>query len=181
VGDRCKIAPGDLAVVTGPGIIGLLCALVARIRGARVVVAGVAADAASRLPVARELGLETVVVGERPLVQQLPRRADVLIEASGAASALAEAFAAVRRGGTLSLVGMYARPVNWFMTTAVREELTIYCSYASSYPNYLQAIELIRSGQVPLAPLIRRYALEEGPVAFGDALHKKVLKPLLIP
>lgn len=181
VADRTAIAPGDLAVVTGPGIIGMLCALVARLRGARVFVAGAAADVAVRLPVAQELGFETVVVGDRSLAAQLPRPADVLIEASGAAPALAGAFDALRRGGHLTVVGMYAQPVNWFMTTAVRNELTINCSYASAYPSYVQAIELIRTGRIPVGPVVRRYPLADGPRAFAAALAKQVMKPLLIP
>lgn len=181
VADRTAIAPGDLAVVTGPGIIGMLCALVARIRGARVVVAGAAPDVAVRLKVARELGFETAVVGEKSLVSQLPRQADVLIEASGAAGALAGSFECIRRGGNLTVVAMYAQPVNWFMTTAVREEFTIHCSYASGYPNFIQAIELIRTGQIPVDSVVRQYALADGKAAFVDALEKRVMKPVLIP
>lgn len=181
VSDRCEIAPGDLVVVTGPGIIGLLCALVARLRGARVIVAGATVDTEVRLPVAEDLGFETIAVGEKSLAAQLPRRVDLLIEASGAASALAGAFDAVRRGGSITVVGMYSQPVSWFMSTPVREELTIRCSYASSYPNYLQAIELMVTGKIPINKVTKPYPLQEGLKAFADALAKKVFKPLLLP
>ena len=96
----CGAAAGDRVVVSGCGIIGLLCALAARACGAEVTVTGVAADAGVRLRKARELGLETIVVGEEaPLASQLPEPADILIEASGAPGALAAASEAVRPGG----------------------------------------------------------------------------------
>lgn len=179
--ERSVIAPGDLAVVTGPGIIGLLCALVARLRGARVIVGGAPADRAFRLPVAEQLGFETIVAGERPLAELLPRPADSVIEASGSSAALAGVLGAVRRGGSITVVGMYAQPVNWFMTTAVRDELTIRCSYASAYPDYQRAVELLSAGLIPVESLIRRYPLREGQQAFADAVGKRVMKPLLIP
>ncbi|HYF91001.1 MAG TPA: alcohol dehydrogenase catalytic domain-containing protein [Symbiobacteriaceae bacterium] len=179
--DRTEMAPGDLVVVTGPGIIGMLCGLVARLRGARVIIAGTAADLPARLPVAEQLGLGVVVTGEKSLAEQLPRKADVLIEASGSNGALASAFDTVRGGGAVSLVGMYVEPANWFLTRAVRGELTIRGSYASVHRNYLQAAELIALGRVPVEPLVRHYPLAEGPRAFADALSRKVLKPILIP
>lgn len=176
--DRTVIAPGDLVVVSGPGIIGLLSALVARVRGATVIVSGTGADEAVLLPLARSLGFETAVVG-RGL--RLPRKPDAVIEASGAALAITWAAEAVRRGGQVTLVGLYPQPVNWFATTAVREELTIRCSYGSGYPNYVQAIELMRAGAIPMEALVQRYPLSRGPAAFADALAKRTLKPLLLP
>lgn len=178
VADRTAITPGDLVVVTGPGIIGMLCALVARLRGGRVILAGAEADRAARLPMAERLGLE-VAVGS--LAEQLPRPADVLIEASGSAGALASVFDAVRGGGAITVVGMYTQPVNWFVTRAVRAELTIRGSYASVHRNYLQAADLIRRGAIPAEQLVTYYSLAEGPQAFADALSRKVLKPVLIP
>lgn len=181
VSRRAEIAPGDLAVVTGPGIIGLLCALLARLRGAKVLVVGAPADRDARLPVAERLGFETLVAGDRPLSELLPRPADILIEASGSAAALSGALGAVRRGGSLTLVGLYAQPVTWFMTNAVRDELTIRCSYASTYPDYERAAQLLAAGLIPVDALISRYPLADGVTAFRDASEKKVMKPVLIP
>src|SRR4051812_20234927 len=53
-------AAGSLAVVSGPGPIGLLCAQVARAAGAEVVVLGTSADT-SRFELAGQLGFERLV------------------------------------------------------------------------------------------------------------------------
>ena len=56
--ERAKVDAGDLAVVIGPGPIGLLSAMAARAAGAReVVIIGTNADEALRMPTARKLGL----------------------------------------------------------------------------------------------------------------------------
>ena len=178
--DRTEILPGELVLVTGPGIIGILCALAARLRGARVILAGTEADRPVRLRIAAELRLETVAANQ-PGELILPDRADHLIEASGSADLLAGAFSLVRRGGSITLVGLYARPVTWFMTMAVREELTVKGSYGSTYGNYLQAISLLAAGRIPAGPLTVHYPLTDGVRAFTDALERRVLKPILIP
>src|ERR687890_1280482 len=55
-----KVTPGDIAVVAGPGAIGLLTLQVARAAGAAVIVLGTAADR-RRLQLAEELGAARVV------------------------------------------------------------------------------------------------------------------------
>src|SRR5262249_44279886 len=60
---NAEIKPGETVVVSGPGPIGLLCAVMARLAGAEpLLVAGLPADA-PRLELARELGATHVVGG----------------------------------------------------------------------------------------------------------------------
>ena len=62
--ERARITAGDLAVVIGPGPIGLLAAMVARAAGARdVVVVGTPGDVPLRLAKAKALGFTPVTVG----------------------------------------------------------------------------------------------------------------------
>src|SRR5438093_11256448 len=59
-----RIRPGDSVVVVGPGPIGLLCALMAKLSGANpLIVVGIAADA-QRLEVARQIGA-TLILGAK--------------------------------------------------------------------------------------------------------------------
>jgi len=179
--DRTRITPGDRVAVTGPGFIGLMCALAAWLCGAEVTVVGAPADRDVRLRAAEAMGFRTAVADEQPLTGLLGGPADVLIEASGSAAALGEALTAVRRGGQVTLVGLYARPASLFMTTAVRDELTLRGAYASSHPNYVRAIQLLEAGLLPVEPLLSRYALNRGQAAFEDALARRTLKPVLVP
>lgn len=69
--DRSRVQPGDRVVVTGPGPIGLLCALVARSAGGEVLVLGTGADTAVRLPAARRLGLAVGNLDDAPAGRHL--------------------------------------------------------------------------------------------------------------
>jgi L-iditol 2-dehydrogenase len=186
VTDCAKTAKGELVVVSGPGIIGILCALVARLSGAKVVIVGTETDDHLRLPVARKIGFDTIVVGrEKPaLADQLKehhgRLADQHIEASGAPAALISATDAIRPLGTITIVGLYADDVPLNLTKLVRNQINLKTSYVSDIPNYQRAIEMLHRGDIPIAELVRTYPLKEGLTAFADAEKQDVLKPILI-
>ena len=106
----CEIRPGQDVIVSGCGIIGLLCALLARAAGGNVTVTGAVWDEEVRLQKARDLGFTTLVVSdENPLADQIPRPADRFIEASGAPPALAAASDSVQWGGLIGIIATYAR------------------------------------------------------------------------
>lgn len=184
--DCAKPTEGQLAVVSGPGIIGMLCALVARSTGAEVVLVGTEADDQLRLPVARKIGFKTCVAGQgKPaLAEQLQERfgrlADQHIEASGAPAAMISATEAVRPLGTITAVGLYADDVPLNLTRLVRNQISLKTSYVSDIPNYQRAVEMLYRGEIPIADLVRTYPLKDGLTAFADAEKQAVLKPILV-
>ncbi|MGH7942748.1 MAG: zinc-dependent alcohol dehydrogenase [Limisphaerales bacterium] len=186
VSDCAKTGKGDLVVVSGPGIIGMLCALVARSSGAEVVIAGTESDNQLRLPVARKIGFETIVSErDKPAVadqlkERFGRLADHQIEASGAPAAVVSATDSVRPLGTITIVGLYAEDVPLNLTKLVRNQINLKTSYVSDIPNYQRAIEMLHRGDIPIAELVRTYPLKEGLTAFADAEKQAVLKPILI-
>ncbi|BEQ14549.1 zinc-dependent alcohol dehydrogenase [Desulfoferula mesophila] len=182
---RTVIRPGDKVVVSGPGPIGLLCAGLAKLHGARVLLLGMNRDAKVRLPAAQRLGLETAIVeGESP--EELVRStfgegmADLFIEASGAAPALKSGFNLVRRGGTILIVALYNSELTWFPSPSVRNELSILLSYASTRPDYEQAINLMANQAMDFSVLAQHFPLEKAEEAFREALGGQLLKPVLV-
>jgi L-iditol 2-dehydrogenase len=183
---RSAIRPGHTAVVTGPGPIGLLCGLLVRLSGGEVLMVGTGADAGVRLPAAERLGLRTANLADGPLNEHVleafgERSLDAWVEASGAVEALEAALGTVRRGGTITVVGMFSKRLSFFPTKAVRSELSLLFSYASNYPDYKVALDLLARGEVGSAPLVRPYPLEEALEAFEAAGTGRAVKPLLIP
>src|SRR3954466_10000474 len=90
--------PGDTVAVVGPGVMGLLVAECARALGAgRVIVVGRGA----RLEKAASAGYETVDVTV-PEPVEAARGADVALECSGAAEAVGQCVAMVRKGGRVA-------------------------------------------------------------------------------
>jgi len=184
--ERSSVRAGQLALVIGPGPIGLLVAQVARASGAQVVVAGIEADQPVRLTTASKLGLPTINVEREPIPDGLERltgrrSADLAFECAGSGAALRSAIDGVVKGATVVLVALYGGPVETDLAWVVRRELSLQATYAANWIDYERSIGFLRSGAVQVAPLITTYPLVDAERAFDDALARRVLKPVLIP
>ncbi|MCL6444309.1 MAG: alcohol dehydrogenase catalytic domain-containing protein [Alicyclobacillus sp.] len=141
VEDRSSLTVGDLVLVTGPGPIGLLAAQVAREKGANVIVAGVDSDEELRLPLASKLGFHTVNLSRTDLPTWLKQQfgrdsVDWAIEASGASSVVELLLRVTEKGGGITLIGLFAHPVELYsLTEAVRKELKLLASFSSTPDN----------------------------------------------
>lgn len=151
---RARLEPGDRVLVTGAGPVGLLAAQVARAFGAGAVT--VADVSEFRLEMARGLGLDTERVGDGD-----SRDFDVLLECSGAPTALADGLWRLRANGRAAMVGMPKQDVGLALSRLNVNELTISLvnRYAHTWPT---AIELVSSGRVDVASLVtHRFRLEK--------------------
>ena len=87
--ENSKVEPGDVAVITGPGAIGLMMLQVVKAGGAQALAIGTDTDEA-RLDLAKQLGADEVLVVGRDDLQELVAErtdghgADVAFECSGA-------------------------------------------------------------------------------------------------
>ncbi len=184
--DRSDIRPGDVVAVFGPGIVGLMAAKGAQIVGAsKVFVIGTDADEAVRLPLARTMGFIPLNSQKQNVADEIEKatgskQVDVAAECSGAAPAAQAALSLVRKGGSVTLLGIYSKPNEVFFTQFVRNEIPINTSYTCLWENYEQALQLVASKQIDLQPLMASYPFEQGLRAIEDALAKKVIKPVLI-
>ena len=178
--------PGMDVAVSGPGPVGLLCALFARLAGANVAVLGAAADAAVRLPAAERLGLFPVNVEEPGSDELLAsffhgRSPELWVEASGSTRALGNSLKSIAPGGTVIVVGLYPEAFSWFPTPSVRLEHRILFSYASTAEDYALAIQIMMNGGVDAAPITAVYSLEQTALAIGAAESGKVVKAIISP
>ena len=160
IGNRTAIKEGSKVVVSGPGIIGLLCAISARSRGAKVLISGTTRDEPTRLRAAREIGFETIVVGpelvnlDEQVLRFFPEGADTLVEASGAPLPLSESWKSVRPGGVVTAVALYSHAIEFDLTQFLRKQIDLRTSYASSKDDYLKAFGLLQAGAVDLTSLL---------------------------
>ncbi len=180
--------PGDLAVIAGPGAIGLLTLQVVKAAGATVAVLGTEADKA-RLGLARSLGADyTFDVGDETFADTLRSLtyggygADVVYECSGAGRAAQNLLNLVRRGGRYVQIGLFGKPVSWDADLIPYKELLVTGSNASTPAAWLRALALLAGGKVDTAPLIsHRYLLDEWATAFDVFEQKQGVKLLLLP
>ena len=183
---RAEIGPGQRVVVSGPGPIGVLCGMLARHRGAEVLLTGVGQDSASRLPAAERVGLRTANLNEQPVKDHLRDRfgdhaPDVWMESSGSVGALGSALESVRPGGTVGVVGLYAEEMCFSPTEAVRREIGMLFSYSCNYADYQTALGLLSAGAIDPDPLLSRYPLESAPEAFEAVGQGRTVKAMLLP
>jgi L-iditol 2-dehydrogenase len=183
---RAAIKSGQKVVVSGPGPIGILCGIVARLRGAEVLLTGVGQDSEARLPAAQCAGLRTANLSDKPLEEHLrdsfgDYAPDVWIESSGSVRALDSALESVRPGGTVTVVGIYAEEMSFSPTIAVRRELSMLFSYSCNYADYRAALDLLGSGAVNPDPLLSKYPLEDALLAFEVVGEGKAVKAILVP
>ena len=180
--------PGDLAVIAGPGAIGLLTLQVVKAAGATVAVLGTDADE-ERLGLARSLGADyTFNVNDETFSETLLSLtyggygADVVYECSGAGQAAQQLLSLVRRGGRFVQIGLFGKPVSWDADLIVYKELLVTGSNASTPASWLRALTLLAEGKVTTAPLIsHRYPLEEWATAFSAFEQKQGVKLVLLP
>jgi (R,R)-butanediol dehydrogenase / meso-butanediol dehydrogenase / diacetyl reductase len=158
------LRPDELAVVIGGGPIGILIALVARHRGARIVLTEVAPF---RLQFARELGLDAFNPKETDVMACIQERsngsgADVVFEVSGAKAALLNAteFLAIR--GRLLLVAIYPQPVEVNLFHFFWKELRLQGARVYEREDYERAIELISTNALPLQRMVTSVVPLEG-------------------
>ena len=182
-----KLSPGDVAVVAGPGAIGLLTLQVAKAAGAAVVVLGTSADE-RRLELARDLGADDALdIGQtepRPVVDALTGGlgADVVYECSGAGASASGLLGLVRRGGQYAQIGLFGKPVSWDLDQVCYKELTVTGSNASVPSAWDTALRLLGTGQVRSRELVSDvYPLEGWHDAFTRFERREGVKLVLAP
>jgi L-iditol 2-dehydrogenase len=168
------VNPGDRVLVTGPGPIGLLAAMVARAAGGEVTVAGIERDA-ERLALAARLGFG-IVTGE------LQEEFAVTIECSGSAGGLATCLRRTERGGRLAILGLSSGDLPVPIGEVCYRELTVTSGFASVPRAWRRALALVRAGAVDLAPLVTRVAaLDEWEDVFTEVRAGRGMKAVFDP
>ena len=147
---------GEFAAVIGGGPIGILVALVAQARGARVVLAEVNQF---RVELARDLGLDAVNPLETDLPQLVSDRtggagADVVFEVSGSQAGADTMTKLPRTRGRIVVVAIYAEPPKVDLFRFFWRELKLSGARVYEAEDFELAIELAAAGRLPLARLI---------------------------
>lgn len=181
------VTANDLAVVIGPGAIGLLVLQLLRNAGARTVVVGTAADT-QRLSLARSLGADaTVDVGKDDARQVLAaisggEGADIVVECSGAEAAATLGLDLARRQGRYAQIGMFGRPIRLDFEKVAYKELHVTGSFAQKWSAWHTALRLMAESRIRLDALITdTFSLEDWQTAFQRFREKKGIKFILTP
>ncbi|MCA9246006.1 MAG: galactitol-1-phosphate 5-dehydrogenase [Planctomycetales bacterium] len=178
---------GDVAVVVGTGMIGLLIVQALRWAGCGRIYAVDLDD--EKLQLACRLGAHA---GLNPSQCDVPAEirkltegtgADVALEAVGATAPVECAINSVRKGGAVTLVGNLAPKIDFPLQSVVTRQIRLIGSCASK-GNYLTCLQMMADGKIDVAPLISAVAPLEQGAAWFERLYageKGLLKVVLQP
>jgi threonine dehydrogenase-like Zn-dependent dehydrogenase len=181
-----SIVPGDVVAVAGPGPIGVMACLVAKYAGARhVAILGTDVDESTRLSLCRRLpAIDSVInVQREDVVGRLTdltggRGVDTFIEASGSPAAFVTGARIVRKLGTVTAIGLTAKPVvdfpyDQFMMKSIRYLFNV----STKYEAWDRALHMLAADPASYRTLITHSAdLADWAAVFGDLEQKKGLK-----
>jgi 2-desacetyl-2-hydroxyethyl bacteriochlorophyllide A dehydrogenase len=150
------VQPGELVVVIGAGPIGMLVSLVARHRGARVVISEVNPF---RIEFARSLGFEAFDPKDFDLTtwvreQSAGSGADIVFEVSGSKIAALGMTDLLAIRGRIVLVAIYPQPVELNLFQFFWKELRLFGARVYERSDYEKAIEMLASCELPLERMI---------------------------
>jgi (R,R)-butanediol dehydrogenase/meso-butanediol dehydrogenase/diacetyl reductase len=165
------VREGQTAVIGGGGPIGLLVAAVLKAKGLATIVSEVSR---ARREKALSSGVADAVVdpAHEDLREVVYERtggagADVAFDAAGVPVVVEQLLGVLGAGGRLEIVAIHTRPVELNVTTQLTMKDGVLGSSIGYANDHEEAIELVRSGRVNLAPFITRRILVDDIVPEG--------------
>ena len=151
-----EVKPGEYCVVLGGGPIGVLVALVAKSKGARVIVSEINPF---RLDLLRDMGLEAVDPREVDLVKLVNEAtgdagADVVFEVSGSTAGAELMTKLPRTRGRIVIVAIFAQPTPVNLFSFFWREVRLLGARVYEPEDFDEAITLLAAGEVPFTKII---------------------------
>ena len=171
---RANIQPNDKVLVIGAGTIGVLAAVAAKAKGAKVYISDVAEN---KMNYAIEtFGLDGGILNDSPenfikRVEEITNGNyfDVTIEAVGLPSTFQACIDAAAFGARMVQIGVGKRTHEFDFTLLQKKELNVYGSRNALKKDFLELIDLVKSEKVDLEKIVtNNYNLDEADKAFQD-------------
>jgi threonine 3-dehydrogenase len=174
-------------LITGCGPVGVMTVAVARAAAARSIYA---TDISPyRLDLARRVGADLALNAREDVIGQVlaatdGEGVDILLETSGAPSAIEQGFTLLKVGGEAALLGVTPGPFmfDWNHHLVFKAARVYGISGRRLWETWYQSRALIRSGAVDLTPVVtHRFALEAFDKAFAVMASGESGKVVLFP
>jgi threonine dehydrogenase-like Zn-dependent dehydrogenase len=171
--ERAAVTRDKKVAVIGDGKLGLLCAQALALTGADTLLVGKHAE---KLRIAARRGIETATT---KTVAKRKNQFDVVVEASGSASAFQLALDLLRPRGVLVLKSTFEGTTEINAARLVVDEISVVGSRCGRFP---PALDLLRTGAIDVDSLIsEEHPLRSGVLAMERAGKKGILKVFLRP
>ncbi len=182
--NRVNLSTGDIVVVIGSGISGILHIALAKARGAKCIAASDINQ--TRLPLAKKFGADMITEDSNSipnmLLNKIGRKADIVILTTGNPEAIQAGFEIADEGATILLFA----PSNPDTTIQIdinklffKHDRTVTTTYANSPNDLKEALLLISEIKVPVADMItHRITLDK--IQYGFDLVQNGLDSLKV-
>lgn len=185
--DISELHLGDVALVSGPGPMGLMCLKLLVAQGLKTIVAGAAADL-QRLELARKLGAATVVNASQQDLDTIVKEetdglgVDIAFECAGAGGSAVNCLNVLRPLGCYTQVGHFGKDVTVPFDRIAFKQLRVHGSVGYNAATWQRALKILGAGTVKLGDLItHKLPLDEWQKGFAAFENKSALKVLLQP
>jgi L-iditol 2-dehydrogenase len=180
--ENVRVRPADRVVVLGPGTIGILCAAIARMCGADVLVVGLERDR-QRLEVAKRYGCEVLAGDAGAWARERDGLgADGVVDAAGVSESLSIALDLVRPAGWIAKVGWGKMPFNASLDPLVQKNVTLQGSFSHHWAIWERVLALLASGRLDVTPIIGGvWPIDRWHDAFETMHRGDVVKSVLTP
>lgn len=172
---RSPVSLNCSAVVVGSGMIGLLVIQLLKAAGCGKVIAVDLVQ--EKLDMAGGFGADSMLKADDPdLIAGIyeltgNRGADIAFEVVGIAPAMQTAIAALKKGGSLTLVGNLKPVVDFPLQSVVTRQISLYGSCASS-GEYPDCLDMIAKGKVDVSSFISAVAPLSDGASWFERLYK---------
>lgn len=173
---RANVKEGDNVLVVGAGTIGVLAAIAAKAKGAKVTISDVSEG---KLKMAEEFGVDGTLLNDSQ--ENFDKRVaeltngegfDVTIEAVGLPSTFQNCIDACAFGGRMVLIGVGKKNLDFNFTLIQKKELNVYGSRNALKKDFLELIDIVNAGKAPLHKIITNvYDFNDAAKAFDDFAH----------
>ncbi len=169
---------GETVVILGAGTIGMTTLLSCKAHGAGKIIVADLIDA--KLELAKKMGADIIINSGREDVFEAVNRAtggqgaEKVFETAGSAVTIAQTPFMVKRGGTITLVGISVKPeISYNFAQIMDKEITIKSvfRYRNIYP---KAIAAVAKGAIDVKPLVtHQFDFDHINDAYQEALNNK--------
>jgi alcohol dehydrogenase len=189
--ERAELQIGDSVAIFAQGPVGLCATAGARARGAGLIIA--VESIPERIEASKKFGANVVINPKEkdpvPEIMSLTKRqgVDVAVEAVGLQATFEQASRAVRRGGTISSIGVYGVLPQLSMPTnapSFYHRKVVTTLGLAGYNRLNHLLDIVRYGNVDLSPLFtHRMKISQLPEAYDFFREKRdgVLKIAITP
>ena len=183
--ERIDVKPGDVAVVSGPGPMGMMTAQLLKSRGAYVIVSGLPMDQ-EKLDLVKSMGADETVTSFEELQEAVYRKnpygAHITCDCVGIPVSLDNCIKIIAPNGVHLEIACWSGPVQADLNALFLKEANYVTTNSTAVSSWEIGMKLMAEGKVDLKPLMNlELPLTEWQEGFEEAISKRKYKVVLLP